>query len=300
MAIKDNPTFRDLRNEARTFQIVRKFAPILMILGEKGREAARLLRRDLPALIDQSLEIVTLPDRFNAHFLSRGWIASEYMHYEAMRDAVSLADSGDLDSGEARLVEEMNAEFLQHMLLSMRAVKAFRPREQLLRLALEDHRSVRFHASVPVVLAQIDGIVFDVARSSFFSKRTSSRLYAADTLAGHPDGLAALASKMSEGRKATTQSVLDLPYRHGILHGRDLGYATETNSTKAFAALIALKPWAMKVEAGTAHVDPPLEWLDPDTASWKEVKRLWRDLMRELKELAEVRRESPSAEYEPH
>jgi hypothetical protein len=35
--------------------------------------------------------------------------------------------------------------------------------------------------------------------------------------------------------------------RHGIVHGRELAYGTRANSTKAFAALLALIVWAQPI-----------------------------------------------------
>jgi hypothetical protein len=92
-----------------------------------------------------------------------------------------------------------------------------------------------------------------------------------------------LAQEMSKVRSRTTMSVLSLPYRNGILHGRDLGYDNELTSVKALCALAALGDWARAREADKAEAQPPLQWLDPDEATWKDVRRLWGDLLGQLR-----------------
>lgn len=273
---------------AKNFRRLRWVWPALWVMGERGREAARLLRNDVPKLLGDLENMTSIPDRFNRLYLPRGWIASESIHFEAMRIATELGEANDLEAGEAQLMLAHDSEFLKHMLHRLMAVKAFRPRWPLVEKALEDHAEARYHASVPVVLAQIDGLVWDLANGTFYDPKAGMKLYAANTIAGHPEGLAALAAQMSKPRHKTTESVLSLPYRHGVLHGRDLGYATKENSTKALCALAALHAWATRIEAGTQEAEPPLEWLDPDKATWEDVKASWRELVANVRRADEL------------
>jgi hypothetical protein len=288
MPIRDNRDLKDLDNLSKTFERVAWLAPVASLFGGRGREIARHLE-DARRTARRAREMVTVPDRFNAAFLIGGWISSEVLKFDAMEEAVLLAESGDVDRGDALLVDAHDSDWLLFVLQRLRAVRAFLPRRRILERALEDHRAERYHASVPVVLAQIDGLVFDVAQASFYDSRRADRLYAANTLAGHPDGLTALSKVMGKSRSRTTTSILSLPYRHGILHGRDLGYATKDLSTKAFCALGALREWALPVERGTAKLEPPLEWIDPDEATRDDVKTAWRDLMVQLRRVSEDR-----------
>jgi hypothetical protein len=101
---------------------------------------------------------------------------------------------------------------------------------------------------IPIVLAQMDGIANDVGARSFFTRRngqSAAQVTDDTTMAGHPETLLALSQMMTEGCPTTETSGRLL--RHGILHGRELGYGTRVNSTKAFAALLALVVWAQPV-----------------------------------------------------
>ena len=53
---------------------------------------------------------------------------------------------------------------------------------------------------------------------------------------------------MSASRKKTVVTQISMPFRHGIIHGRDLGYANKLVSTKAFFALFAMREWGLKCQ----------------------------------------------------
>jgi hypothetical protein len=65
---------------------------------------------------------------------------------------------------------------------------------------------------------------------------------------------------MSETRNTTTTDPIRIPFRHGILHGTDLGYNNKIVAAKAFAALLAVGDYA-------AQCLVPPHRLDKDRAS---------------------------------
>lgn len=115
--------------------------------------------KDTERLMASMEEITTLPDRFNDHFASHGWIIYEEMDLQAAKTALEKADSGDLEGAEAYLVEYYNPETVQQKLRRMNDIEDFRPRMTLAQKALTDYREGRYHACVPVVLALMDGMV---------------------------------------------------------------------------------------------------------------------------------------------
>ena len=106
---------------------------------------------------------------------------------------------------------------------------------------------------------------------------------------GDPSGLASLAELLSKNRPKTVESPIDIPYRHGILHGRDLGYANRRASTKAFATLLNLQPWAAKVQRGEQFKEPPIDYFDPENATWEDVREESSELIKILREYAKSR-----------
>lgn len=245
MPIRDNPQYKDADEQLRLLRALRFLRPLYHLLGEQGRQALDALDR-LPAVGRQLEEHRSAADEFNAAFLPRGWIAHENMNYHLGLRAVALAKGGDIDAGERLLVESIDRETVTFALRRVGRLDEFRGREDLLHLALDDHCAGRYHASVMPVLAQVDGIVHDLTKEAFYigANGDPARLVIDDSIVGHVEGIAALAMTLSTSRGATTTAPLDLPHRHGILHGRDLGYANQTVSAKCFGLLLALCSFA--------------------------------------------------------
>jgi hypothetical protein len=121
----------------------------------------------------------------------------------------------------------------------------FRKRYNIVREALKLHQAGTYAASVPMLFPQIDGIVGDaLARPgvSLFHKAKMTDLLDESTIAGLPEGLKTMLQTCIRGVSNTQQK--GTLSRHGILHGRELGYDTYRNSTKLFVFLLAVVEWA--------------------------------------------------------
>lgn len=249
------------------------------LVGASGRSTRKLLRdpgfmgrleRSLPALEER----VELPDRFNALFLERGWVAFEDLDEEVCREAVLLAEGGDMDGAEAVLVRHFDAEIIAGEVERLaRDLEPFGKRRELLLKAVDDHRQERYHASVPVALFMADGVTKDLTGKLFFARGEASHLKIPDSIAGHSSGLKALSAVMSKRRTRTSTAELSIPYRHGIMHGRDLGYANEPVSAKSFATLLAVGSWALSLHRGGQPLEPYLPQLDLENVSARDVGR---------------------------
>lgn len=110
-----------------------------------------------------------------------------------------------------------------------------------------------FEASIPIVLAQVDGIVSDATTSDdahegkrFFSSGAhQADVIDEETLAGINEALPAVRDWFSESYWQTDSQ--QTANRHGVMHGRELAYDTAVNSTKCFVLLLAIWEWASRV-----------------------------------------------------
>lgn len=135
----------------------------------------------------------------------------------------------------------------------------------------------------------MDGLVNELNRQqnrSFFSER--SNLKAWDCITAHEKGLNALKEVLHSGRYKTTTDEIFIPYRNGILHGMDLGYANKTVAAKTWAALFAVRDWAEKAESKMLlepHPEPPATWSDlsQKIKEHKEWKDNWEKLFENWK-----------------
>jgi hypothetical protein len=116
-------------------------------------------------------------------------------------------------------------------------------RNRLLQKALDHHEQGGYEASVLIVLSQIDGLVLDFTDPShgFFYKPRDAEFEDDATIAGLPVVLRPVWRAVMRGARQT--SISDAFERSPIIHGRHLGFGTQTNSTKAFALLGGVIEW---------------------------------------------------------
>jgi len=269
--IQDIPKIKSLVEQVRILKIFKSafpfLKPVLKMLGVTTEEIEVALP-EVDELEKKVAMLSTLPDRFNHLFAPRGWIAYDLFNVNVAQGALEKAEAGDIDGAETDLVEYYDEEHLRWHLQTMQAVEKFRPRFSLGEKALDDYLAGRYHASVPVVLMQLDGFVNDFGNHGFFSE--GAELEAWDSIAAHSTGLKELAKVLGKTRRKTSTEILTLPYRHGILHGLDLGYDTKMVAAKSWAALFAVREWAYKVERNEVKAPPE----QPPTT----LRDMWRSL----------------------
>ena len=196
------------------------------------------------------------PDKFNDLFSEKGWVAHESMNYPLMKETIELAEQNKYDDAE-QLIIKFYKEKGSHLLASLKQLEEIKPRFSLIYAAFQDYQAERYHACIPVFLMMIDGVYTDVINSkkSFFNQ--GAEVIAFDSIAGNESGLNNIANIFRKKRGQTMTKKITLPYRHGILHGRDLGYANEVVATKVFVTLIALKDWGIKYKEENSRTNFP-------------------------------------------
>jgi hypothetical protein len=271
--ISDNPSPKKLMTQVEGFAALARLGPIIRLFGKTGRDIASKLD-EMPEMLANAQRLTTLPDRFNAVFLERGWVSLEHLSVDVQEAAIDMAANGSLDAADAFLVDYWTPEVLTRHMRWLTQLKVGRPRRRLLELALEDHGAGRYHASVPVVLAQLDGLAADLGLARVFTG-DAQKLVAYDSSSAHPEALPALIALLGRHQRRTEDTPLQLPERHAVLHGRNLAYDTKAISVKAWAALFAINDYASKAEAGQLEAPVPVT---PPTvrdllADWTETQR---------------------------
>jgi len=223
----------------------------------------QLLGRSLDAswtqMADLGMEQAALMDSMEAAvsvLVPRGW-AVMHMDKAAVSAAVSAVREGhddeadDLLAGQWEGDGEWRIKRVGQRVRSMAAADEelnalFRERARLLDCAAEHHLAGRYEASVPLLLAHIEGIVIDVTEGKkYFTKRQGGK---ADVV--NPQDLAGIEACMAALQGAYSEDVPDTQAegslsRHGILHGRELAYDTRVNSAKTWSVMDAVVHWAL-------------------------------------------------------
>lgn len=116
-------------------------------------------------------------------------------------------------------------------------------RNRLLDKALDHHNRGEYEASVLIALSQIDGITYEFTepKHGFFFKAKPDNFLDDSTIAGMPEVLRAVYRCVVQDPRGTSMS--GAFQRSPIMHGRQLAFGTEVNSTKAFALLSGLIDW---------------------------------------------------------
>lgn len=121
--------------------------------------------------------------------------------------------------------------------------KQFHHRSHIVSSAFKAHKMDEYYLSIPVFLAQVDGICKDVVGQYFFSKKdrkpkTASYVeqIAADTFRSALLSPLAKTTSISASEQER-EADFDLLNRHMVLHGESLDYGSQLNSLKAISLI---------------------------------------------------------------
>ncbi|WP_310877824.1 hypothetical protein [Priestia megaterium] len=246
--IKDNYSFQELEYMFKGANDLKSFLRQGKRLGFSTKQSTIFFSK-IKKMEKEFNSLRNLPDTFNKHFSERGWFAYESLDTRIMEKSIKLAEQGNVDEGEQLLINHfMDRDSIGVFIAQLSHMKEFKARHTLFWNAVEDHFEGRYYASVPVMLMMMDGFVSDIGQKGFFAE--SVDLNAWDSVAAHSSGLQKMASIFGDSREETTDEKITLPYRHGILHGRDLGYANVHVSAKTLSTLLALGDWARVIRDG--------------------------------------------------
>jgi len=220
-------------------------------LGKFLAVAAGVDAEEGERLLAQYGTLTSEPDRIAAALAPLGWILFDDSPLPDYGRAATLVEEGKPDEAEDLLVHVWNDQDFMLNRVAPRVAGLYwgdeereaigQDRRRLLMEAMTHHRAGHYGGSVTIVLTQIDGIFIDMTGQSgrdYFFKPWNPNLLDSESLAGHPLGLKTLSAMMSRSVDETGATG-DL-VRHGILHGRELGFDTPRNSTKAWVALLAV------------------------------------------------------------
>ena len=150
-----------------------------------------------------------------------------------------------LEEGDARAAEELLSQYFEERLsaIEMSIADSFPARSHIVRAAFSAHRRREYELSIPVLLAQSDGICKEVIGEHFFMKKDkkprtaiyveqiASDTYRAALLSPLAQSLPISASEKERGADFTSLN------RHTVLHGESVDYGTKENSLRAISLI---------------------------------------------------------------
>jgi len=192
----------------------------------------QLLRRfeDLPASIKDSILMLG----------NHGWFFDFEMSLPGLWNLQKALSEGNVEGVENALIEYFSERLdkIENLIIGR-----YPHREKIIRSAFGAHKREEYELSVPVLLAQADGICCEVTKCNFFrskNKKPRTAIYveqiASDTYQSAI--LQPLAQQLpinlSEDKRDKDFNELN---RHMVLHGESLDYGTKVNSLKAISLI---------------------------------------------------------------
>jgi len=249
---------------------LRELLKLLDPSGQNTGEVVSLLDK-VPEFQKQLESLTTTPDEFNKFYSERGWAAYESMKFEIMENAVSLAKDGRIDEGEKVLVDYYDQN-LKRKINFISGVSEFRLRMRLIDLAMVDYFENRFHSTIPILLMMIDGVVNDVTKDlGLFAEDVDVSAW--DSIAAHDSGLGQLSRLLGKTRKKTNNESIDIPYRHGIMHGKELSYDNKLTAVKTWALLFVVRDWIVARKKGGEADSKPEKTIDESLNELREIRK---------------------------
>jgi len=218
--------------------------PDLSPFAKQAADFQRSIQESISPIFEQlQRSFRELPPRTQGALLllgEHGWYLDLEMPLPALWDLKEALSVGSVRDAEDALAEYFEGKIAE---IEESIRKRFPHRERLIIAAFNAHRRQEYELSIPVLLAQTDGICKEVAGQYLFLKRDKkprTAIYveriAADTFT------AALLSPLavtlpigaSEDQRPAGFSALN---RNMVMHGESLDYGTKTNSLKAISLL---------------------------------------------------------------
>ena len=196
-------------------------------------------KTELKEIEKQLDEILIHIDKFNGRFSDSGWCAYDSMSMDLIKKCNVEFEKNGLESAEGILIDYYKSDVKEITSYIKNSSKEFSDRYNLLQAFFKNHFDEMYYSSVPLGLIIIDGAVNDFTKSKgFFAEGTNVDAW--DCLVGCSDGLEKLKKIFNKNRKKTNFEIIKMPYRNGILHGRDLNYANEYVSCKVLSLMFAV------------------------------------------------------------
>lgn len=200
-------------------------------------------KRDQIMEVVNNANILNLPDQFNDLFSKDGWVCYADLSQEILEKSVVLGSNNKIQEAKEILINYVDEKMIDWILKRCSMREYFIDRLDLLKLLKIDYLEERYHACTPLLLALIDGLANDVSKHvGFFAEKSDFELY--DSITSHETGLPFLKFIMNSSRTRTTTEKILIPYRNGILHGRDLNFANKEVASKCWWILNCLIDWA--------------------------------------------------------
>ncbi len=237
---KDLPSRKKMDEDISAAKIIFKANKLFSLIG-LGSSKLRNIEPQLEDLMKLKNELIQYPTKYNRYFSEKGWIAHDSMDFEIIKTAVDLYDQNKPKEAEDLIKDYYSPSEIESRLIYLRHIPEFKIRIRLLENALQDYKNKRYYAVIPLLLMIIDGVINDVMQKGFHTDNLDLSVW--DSMTSTDTGIQVVKEIFTRTRRKTNSEELDLPFRNGILHGRDLAYDNYTVACKSWAFVFFVRDW---------------------------------------------------------
>lgn len=273
---KDLPSLKNAEQYIPLFKLFLKGRKFFSFFGI-GKEKTRELEEQLNSLLKQMEDFKTYPTKYNKYFASDGWIAHDSLNFDTMKNAVITYEEHGANEAKKIIMDFYKPERIENHIFLLRWIPEFESRYKFIEYALNDYRDGRYYSCIPILIMMIDGMVCDAIQKGFHADNIDLNVW--DSLTATDTGIVELKKIFQTSRKRTNNEKITLPYRHGILHGRDLGYDNYELATKCWAFLFVIRDWIISKKSESSRIEKHNE---------ENRKISWRDLVAQLQETSDM------------
>ncbi|CYW05632.1 hypothetical protein [Streptococcus suis] len=182
---------------------------------------------------------------FMENFSQQGWCLYESMDFDIVQRVNSEYEKNGIDKAERILIDYFKNEVRKKVHWIKKSSKVLLDRSHLIDVFFEEHFKGNYICSVPLGLIIVDGAVNDFTKNKdnkcLFAEGLELNVW--DSFVGSNKSLKEIVSIFTSSRRKTNKDEIRLPYRNGILHGRDINFGNEYVSCKCVSLLFAVADW---------------------------------------------------------
>jgi hypothetical protein len=247
LKIIDNPSTKQILGQIRALETLESLYNLLPWANRLCPKFTEIFS-DFSEIKSQ-VEMLLLPDQFNEIFALSGWIAYESLNADVIKKAIEIAENSEFIDAEKFLADYYDEDTLKWAILRFNGHPDFYKRLRLVELAKDDYFAERYHACIPLLISLTDGLVNDISKHvGIFAQ--NSDMTAWDSIAAHETGLQSLVKLLGSRRNKTNEEEIIIPFRNGILHGRELAFDNKIVAAKCWSTLFAVRDWASSIAEG--------------------------------------------------
>lgn len=199
-------------------------------------------RKELDRIKKEMKYLIMTTEEYNNNFSDYGWIAYSLINVEFMKNANIIFKENGIEKAEDFISDYYKDNIKNTKRFIQYSTKEFRKRANIIDEAFEAYESEKYYSAITLFLTIADGVINDFTKNKgFFTEGVDLDCW--DCLVECDKGLKKLKEIYNLPRKKTVEDMVTMPYRNGILHGRDLNFGNKYVAGKCNVLLLAISVW---------------------------------------------------------